>query len=91
MIRTALKIAGGSLLLAFVGAGLWWHVNGLHFLYSQFSPSTEQVIGDQEVPQKLSAAEWQVDLDSLAQLLRERLIYFESAYGSRRLARGSTL
>lgn len=87
MIRTALKIAGGSLLLAFVGAGLWWHVNGLHFLYSQFSPSTEQVIGDQEVPRKLSAAEWQADLDSLAQLLRERLIYFESAYGSRRLAR----
>jgi hypothetical protein len=35
----------------------------------------------------LSAAQWQADLDSLAQILRQRLIYGEDAYGSRRLAR----
>jgi hypothetical protein len=87
MIRTALKIAGGTLLLAFVGAGLWWHAEGLPFLYSQFSPSTEQVIGDQEIPRKLSPDKWQADLDSLAQILHRRLIYVEDAYGSRRLAR----
>ena len=34
MIRTALKIAGGTLLLAVVGAGLWWHAKGLPFLYT---------------------------------------------------------
>ena len=87
MIRTALKIAGGTLLLAVVGAGLWWHAKGLPFLYSQFSPSTEQVIGEQEVPRELSAAKWQADLDSLEQILRRRLIYVEDAYGSRRLDR----
>lgn len=86
MIRTALKIAGGTLLFAFVGAGLWWHVNGLHVLYSQFSPSTEQIIGDREVPRELSAAKWEADLDSLEQILRQRLIYFEDAYSSHRLA-----
>ena len=87
MIRTTLKIAGGVLLLVLLSAGLWWHVNGLHFLYSQFSPSTEQVIGDQEVPRTLSAAKWQADLDSLEQILRQRLIYVKDAYGSRRPAR----
>jgi hypothetical protein len=87
MMRTALKIVSGSLLLAILGAGLWWHINGLHFLYSQFSPSTEQIIGDQEVPRELSAAKWRADLDSLEQILQQRLIYFEDAYGSRRLAR----
>ena len=73
MIRTALKIAGGTLLLVCLSAGLWWHVNGLPFLYSQFSPSTEQIIGDQEVPRALSPVQWQEDLDSLAQILRQRL------------------
>ncbi|WP_103030267.1 hypothetical protein [Salinibacter altiplanensis] len=87
MIRTALKISGVSLLLAVVGAGLWWHAEGLPFLYSQFSPSTEQVIGDQEVPRELSPDKWRADLDSLAQILRQRLIYVEDAYGSRRLDR----
>ncbi len=87
MIRTPLKIAGGTLLLVLLAAGLWWHVNGLHFLYSQFSPSTEQIIGDQEVPRELSSAKWQADLDSLAQILRQRLLYVEDAYGLRRLAR----
>jgi hypothetical protein len=87
MIRTALKIAGGTLLLAVAGTGLWWHLNGLHLLYSRFSPSTEQIIGDHEVPRELSSAKWQADLDSLEQILRRRLIYFEDAYGSRRLAR----
>lgn len=86
-MRAALKIVGGTLLLAVLGAGLWWHVNGLHFLYGQFSPSTEQIIGDQEVPRKLSAAKWRADLDSLEQILQQRLIYFEDAYGSRRLVR----
>ncbi|PSQ84447.1 MAG: hypothetical protein BRD30_11755 [Bacteroidetes bacterium QH_2_63_10] len=87
MIRTALKIAGGTLLLVCLSAGLWWHVNGLPFLYSQFSPSTEQIIGDQEVPRALSPAQWQEDLDSLAQILRQRLIYVKGAFGARRLAR----
>ncbi len=85
-MRTALRIIGGTLLLAVLSAGLWWHINGLHFLYSQFSPSTEQIIGDQEVPRSLPAAEWQADLDSLEQILQQRLIYFEDAYGSRWLA-----
>jgi len=87
MIRTALKVIGGTLLLAVLGLGLWWHINGLHFLYSQFSSSTEQVIGDQGVPRSLPAAKWRADLDSLEQILQQRLIYFEDAYGSRRLAR----
>ncbi|WP_263819446.1 hypothetical protein [Salinibacter sp.] len=87
MIRTTLKIAGGTFLLALLSAGLWWHINGLQFLYSQFSPSTEQIIGDQEVPRELSSARWQADLDSLEQILRKRLIYVKDAYGSRRLAR----
>jgi hypothetical protein len=87
MMRTALKVVSGSLLLAILAAGLWWHVNGLHFLYGQFSPSTEQIIGDQEVPRELSAAKWRADLDSLGRTLQQRLIYFEDAYGSRRLAR----
>ncbi|PQJ26794.1 hypothetical protein BSZ35_17825 [Salinibacter sp. 10B] len=87
MIRTALKVIGGILLLAVLGLGLWWHISGLHFLYSQFSPSTEQIIGDQEVPRSLPDAEWRADLDSLEQILQQRLIYFEDAYGLRRLAR----
>ena len=86
-MRTALRIIGGTLLLGVLSAGLWWHVNGLHFLYGQFSPSAEQIIGDQEVPRSLPAAEWQADLDSLEQILQQRLIYFEDAYDSRRLAR----
>jgi hypothetical protein len=86
-MRTVLKALGSTLLLAVLAAGLWWHINGLHFLYGQFSPSSEQIIGDQEVPRTLSAAKWRADLDSLAQILRQRLIYLEDAYGSRRLAR----
>jgi len=86
-MRTVLKALGSILLLAVLAAGLWWHVNGLHFLYGQFSPSTEQIIGDQEVPRELSAAKWRADLDSLGRTLQQRLIYFEDAYGSRRLAR----
>jgi hypothetical protein len=89
-MRTVLKALGSTLLLAVLAAGFWWHLNGLHFLYDQFSPSAEQIIGDQEVPRELSAAKWRADLDSLAQILRQRLIYFEDAYGSRRLARGLT-
>ena len=86
MVRVALKLIGGAILLALVGAGLWWHANGPTVLYGQFSPSTERVIGDQDVPHTLPAAQWQADLDSLAGLLRHRLIYFEDAYGARRLA-----
>lgn len=87
MLRTALKALGGTVLLILLGAGLWWHLNGLTLLYGQFSPSTEQIIGDQEVAHTLPAAQWQADLNSLSQILRRRLIYFEDAYGPRRLAR----
>lgn len=86
MMRTTLKVIGGTVLLVLLGAGLWWHLNGPSVLYGQFSPSTEQRIGDQEVPHTLPAAQWQADLDSLSAILHRRLIYLDDAYGAPRLA-----
>lgn len=72
--------------IALIGS-LWWWQNGLKVLYRQFSPSTEQLIGDQEVPRELSVDQWKADIDTLSSTIKQRLIYFEDAYGATRLAR----
>ena len=93
MMHTALKIAGSTLLVVLLGAGLFVGLYGAEvwesFIYSKFNPTSEQLIGEQTVPDELSVAEWRRDLDSLANAIRSRHpnSHVEAAYGTKRLAR----
>lgn len=92
MMRTTLKIAGGTLLFVLLSAALFVGLGGnetwASFIYSKFNPTSEQLIGDQRVPDELSGAEWERDLDSLATAIRSRHspAHVEAAYGTERLA-----
>jgi hypothetical protein len=92
-MRTALRTAGGILVVVLIGVGLLVGLDAAEawesFVYSKFNPTSEQLIGDQRVPRRLSVAEWRRDLDSLATAIRSRHpnSQVEAAYGTKRLAR----
>jgi hypothetical protein len=93
MMRTTLKIAGGTLLFILFSAVLFVGLDGKEawasFIYNKFNPTSEQLIGKQKVPHELSVTEWRRDLDSLATAIRSRHpnSHVEAAYGMERLAR----
>ena len=56
-------------------------------VYSVLAGTSEQMLGDQAVPERLSVAEWRADLDTLAAAMRRRMPYAEAAMGGARFER----
>ena len=56
-------------------------------IYDRISRTNEQLIEGMDLPEELSVAEWQADLDTLAALLQRRLPYADAALGPHHLTR----
>lgn len=54
-------------------------------IYHVLAGTSEQMLGDQKVPGRLSVAEWRADLDSFAAAMQRRMPYAEAALGWRAL------
>ncbi|HHP7239947.1 hypothetical protein [Longibacter sp.] len=54
-------------------------------IYHRYASTSEQMLGGQAIPTRLSAAEWRADLDTLAAAIRRRIPYADAATGPRHL------